>query len=323
MCLLSKQEGKLNIIQKVVFKTRQYITYSALNFRRLMKSRPQPKIDSEITRFVQKGFIKSNLKPVLGLSSYLAPVIKELLETGRSSNDEFRVVFANGRGVKTVAVDPNADFLFFNIFTRELYELIRGYYGKTFYLRNNPTIEFSYEDEINDAQKFHLDWGLQQVSLMVNLSDVEQGSTHMIYLTGSNRRYYFSQQHRDSEKSRRDIEAFLASNPDCQETTLSARDGAFVFDAGNGFHRQVAGGFRVMLHLNFVENLAFTYWDNLWMPDLASNAYWFAVMKQKSLSKAEKAGIPVELFSLIERRLPGGLGVPKIYTTNRKEKRTT
>ncbi len=210
-------------------------------------------------------------------------------------------------------MDINTEFLWDHVLTKELYDLIHVYYGKGFYLRNNPTIEFSYDGEVSDAQKFHLDWGLQQISLMVNLSDVSSASTHMAYLVGSNRKYYFSQLHRDSDRCKRMVAEFSSAHPDNYETTVGDADSAFIFDAGNGLHRQVGGGERIILHLNFVENLAFTYWDSAWQPSTNSSAYWFSKLTETTQKRAEQAGLPGTLFELITQKSTRKFGVPTIY----------
>lgn len=305
----------MQIVEKAATKARLYLAYSLVNLRRFANEvvRPRPEPLSNTEAFKRKGFVLANLTSIPGVSAKLRPVIDELRLTGEIRDPAYTVIAKNERGVKAVAVDMNAEFLWDHVLTKELYDLIHGYYGRGFYLRNNPTIEFSYEGEANDAQKFHLDWGLQQISLMVNLSDVSPASTHMAYLVGSNRKYYFSQLHRDSDRCKRVVADFSSAHPDNHETTVGDADSAFVFDAGNGLHRQVGGGERIMLHLNFVENLAFTYWDPAWQPSANSGAYWFSGLTEATQERIEKAGLPRTLFDLITQKSARKFGVPKIY----------
>jgi hypothetical protein len=305
----------MQIVEKAATKARLYLAYSLVNLRRFANEvlRPRAEPSSDTEAFKRKGLILANLASMPGVSARLRPVIDELRITGEIRDPAYTVIGINERGVKAVAVDINAEFLWDHVLTKELYDLIHGYYGREFYLRNNPTIEFSYDGEVNDAQKFHLDWGLQQISVMVNLSDVSPASTHMAYLAGSNREYYFSQLHRDSDRCKRLVANCSSAHPDNHETTVGDADSAFVFDAGNGLHRQVAGGERIMLHLNFVENLAFTYWDPAWHPSANSGAYWFSGLTEATQKRIEQAGLPRTLFDLITKKSARKFGVPQIY----------
>ncbi len=305
----------MQVIKKAATKARLYLAYSLVNLRRfsneVVRKRANPFSSNEV--FKCKGFVLANLASIKGVSARLHPVIDELRRLGDVRDPAYTIIGKNERGVKAVAVDMNTEFLWDHVLNRELYDLIRGYYGRGFHLRNNPTIEFSYAGEVNDAQKFHLDWGLQQISLMVNLSDVSPTSTHMAYLLGSNRKYYFSQLHRDSDRCKRMVAKFSSAYLDNYETTVGDADSAFVFDAGNGLHRQVGGGERIMLHLNFVENLAFTYWDSAWQPSGNSSAYWFSKLTEATQKRIEQAGLPQTLFDLITQKSARKFGVPQIY----------
>lgn len=135
----------------------------------------------------------------------------------------------------------------------------------------------------------------------------------MAYLVGSSRKYYFSQLHRDSDRCKCVVADLSSAHLDNLETTVGDADSAFVFDAGNGFHRQVGGGERVMLHLNFVENLAFTYLDPAWQPRANSSAYWFSVLTEATQKRIEQAGLPRTLFDLITKNSDRKFGVPQIY----------
>lgn len=305
----------MQIVKNIVTKVHLYLMYFFVNLRRFSTSliKHRHLTASDIGQFNHKGFVRLGIASFCGISAKLAPMIDELNNTGTIRDPAYTVIGRNDRGVKAVAVDLNSDFLWDYVLTKELYELIRGYYGRNFFLRNNPTIEFSYDGESNDAQKFHLDWGLQQVSLMVNLIDVSTASTHMEYLVGSNRKYYLSQLDRDSDRCRRAVRDHISAYPQSQETTVGVADSAFIFDAGNGFHRQVKGGRRIMLHMNFVENLAFTYWDSRWQPPAGSEAFWFSELSDVTQKRIEHAGLPSTLFNLVNRSCARQLLTPLIY----------
>ena len=229
----------MQIVEKITVKCSLYSAYSLVNLRRFLIGLLNFifKRNSYNVEFKSNGFVRTKIASFNGLSAKLKPIIEEIKSAEGTSDPSYTVIGKNDRGVKAVAVNINAEFLWDHIFTKELYDLIRGYYGRDFYLRNNPTIEFSYKEEVNDAQKFHLDWGLQQISVMVNLSDVSLTSTHMTYLVGSNKKYYFSQPHRDNDRFKRTVNDFRLAYPEKLVTTVGTADSAFVFDAGNGLHR--------------------------------------------------------------------------------------
>ena len=78
-----------------------------------------------------------------------------------------------------------------------------------------------------------------------------------------------------------------------------------IFDAGCGYHRQISGGKRVMLHLNFTENLAYTGWKKNWNPP--DHDYWFS---EKNNNLHDK------LFTLVNRKFKASLLTPSIYSKN-------
>lgn len=271
--------------------------------------------------FKARGFLIHQPPSVVGLADSLSSVLNKFLTSGEcESGNKFTVLSRNDFGVKSVAVDLNSPFLFQYVFTKSLYELIHSYYGRGCYLRNNPTIEISYDGEVNDAQKFHIDWGLNQISVMFNLSDLKESSTHMVYMAGSNQRRYFWQPDRDSVQSKSDVSTYLMNNPECIVNTIGPKDTVSIFDAGNGFHRQVAGSGRIMLHLNIVENFAFTYWDLNWLPAADPGAnYWFSKPSENTDSLIRQTELPEDFFALVFQRHSRGLGVPRLFSKNARQ----
>ena len=89
-----------------------------------------------------------------------------------------------------------------------------------------------------------------------------QQVVYMEYLLGSANKLYFRHPDRLSNGFKKNVKKYLNTYPQSILKTLGQKDDTFIFDAGNGYHRQVGGGSRIMLHLNFVENLAYTNWDN-------------------------------------------------------------
>lgn len=68
-----------------------------------------------------------------------------------------------------------------------------------------------------------------------------------------------------------------------------------------------------MLHLNFVENLAFTYWDSEWQPPAVSRAYWFSDVSNSTQKYIKRADLPITLLDLVNKKCGRKLGIPRIY----------
>lgn len=291
------------------------IHYFFINVRYFLRGIFFPKNTSDnkyIEQFRQNGIIKM---PVNGITEELLSKIDkpEYIDKKREDLD-IRVINQSESGIKALAVDLSSDFLWKYIFTKEIYEIIHGYYKGGFYLRNNPAIVFNYDGEKHGAQAFHLDWGLRQISIMVSLSDVLPESTHMDYLLGSNKSYWFKHPNRESKKFKNLVESYKTSHPDCSFTTQGTKDSLFIFDAGNGFHRQVPGGRRIMLHLNFVDNLAFTEWEGDWKPAKNSKKeVWFSEQSRKTGQMISESAWPKEVFSLVLQNHKPRIGIPKIF----------
>lgn len=296
-----------NLFHRAIRKARIKLCYCAVNARRFYTGVTNKAKDPQTKQFRGNGFIQTETK---GLAEYLADYVNNPEKLESDGAGEFTVLTRNEYGIKSIAIDSNADFLHQFVFTRKLYDLLRAYYGREFYLRNNPTLEFNYPGETTDAQKFHLDWGLRQVSAMFNLIEIDKASTHMEYLEGANRYYYFSQPSRDDPS---EIKRIRKIQKKCKvATTLGSRDTVNLFDAGCGYHRQVAGGPRAVLHLNFVDNLAFTHWDPYWEPP-NNWKYWFARKGPASDTVLSKSPLPASFFSLVYRKCHAAFGTPRIY----------
>jgi hypothetical protein len=273
-------------------------------------------ISREVAADLQKkGIVKLQVD---GLSEYLLPLIENPKNLNKKSQEYYLIEnVANEHGVKGINVDIQSEFLWKYIFTKENYEILRAYYKGEFYLRNNPVISISYDGESHGAQNFHVDWGLRQCSIMVNLTDIKSTSTHMEYILGTNRRYWFRHPHRLSEKFKNIVATIRSRKPEAHFTTQSPKNSLFIFDAGNGLHRQVPGGKRIILHLNFVDNLAYTGWKQGWIPSNASKeSHWFSEETDKTLEKIRLSELPISLFSLVLQKMKPSIFTPRIYSKN-------
>ena len=291
------------LMKRALIWLRRLAIYTLVNARRYFVEMPQKrKAENHLLR---KGFIKYDSKLGAGLAEYLGDIIENPAVAEMSSLGHFKILQQSEFGMKSIAVDASSEFLHKYVFTEELFTKLRDFYGKPFFLRNNPTIEFSYDGEENNAQLFHLDWGLKQSSVMFNLSDLDKSATHMEYIIGSNRQYKFTHPSRFSNREVKRARWCQQNLP--LETTIGKTGQVSVFDAGCGYHRQIGGGRRVMLHLNFTENLAFTNWSKDWSPDNAF--YWFAKHRVKSDLK-----IANRVFDIVNKDMKPGFLVPKIIS---------
>ena len=127
-----------------------------------------------------------------------------------------------------------------------------GYRGKTFVVRGNPRVVYNEFSDRLPADKFHLDYGFHQLTLQVLLNDVDEDMVHMEYLEGSNSSSWFSPS----------ASLFLSRKPDkfmtgCKRVKLTGSAGtAYLFDAGNGYHRanndSISKVGRKVFSINFV-----------------------------------------------------------------------
>ena len=174
---------------KIIYYFKQTVLYLLVNIRRYINENKLRNINHN--NLLKYGFVKFESEKGKELARYLKHIIENPENCENSSKDKFKILKKSENGIESIAIDANSDFISKYILTKEILEILGNYYGKKFYLRNNPTIEFTYENKKSNAQKFHLDWGLKQVSIMVNLNDTNNQSTHMEYLLGSNKQYKF------------------------------------------------------------------------------------------------------------------------------------
>ena len=134
----------------------------------------------------------------------------------------------------------------------------------------------------------------------------------------SNHDFYNKHPDRFSEKFKSKVNSFAKKNSKSLFKTIGKKDDLFLFDAGNGFHRQVGGGHRIMLHLNFVDNLTFTNWVNDWVPnkEKTNDDVWFQDSSESIKNKIESSPFSKKVFSLVLKNKNPGLLSPKIFSNN-------
>lgn len=297
----------MNIIKKIIFNLRIIPIYFFINIRRYIIENKLKKIPNN--ELLNNGFIKFKSDHGKKLALFLEEVIQNPENCESSNLGDFKINYKNSYGVKSIIVDSNSEFLHKYVFTEEILKKLKNFYGKEFYLRNNPTIEFTYNvDEKSDSQIFHLDWGLKQTSVMINLNEITEDSTHMEYIKKSNKQYKFKGPSRFSKIETRNIEKNY-KNLETVNTTGEIGQTS-IFDAGCGYHRKVTGGKRVILHLNFTENLVYTYWNKKWNP--SKSIYWFTNNDVKRTHNLEAS-----LFNLVNKNFSSKFMVPNIYLRNK------
>ena len=272
--------------------------YFFINLRRFISEKKILKVQNN--DLLNNGFVKFKSENGKKIKEFLYEIIEDP-ETAEFSNlGKFKILNRNSFGVKTIAVDASSKFLHQYVFVNEILDKLKNYYGKEFYLRNNPTIQFNYDGEVSDTQFFHLDYCAKQTSVMINLNEINSESTHMEYIEKTNKKYRFVIPDREEKKVIDKIEK-ISKKYIVAKTTGNIGD-ISIFDAGTGFHRQVAGGKRVMLHLNFTENLAHTGWKKNWNPK--DTDYWFSDNSEI---------LNNNLFKMITKKFKPSLMTPKIY----------
>ena len=286
------------MIRQILRKIRFIPIYSVLNLRRFLSENKIKKIENN--ELLKNGFTQFHSKNGEKIKNLLNDIINKPEKAEKSKLGIFKILYKNNFGVKTIVVDASSQFLHELVFIDEILDKLRNYYGKEFYLRNNPTIEFNYDDEVNDAQFFHLDYCAKQTSVMINLNKINVSSTHMEYIKKTNKYYRFTIPNREEPKEINNVNKISKKN-DVVKTIGDVGD-ISIFDAGSGYHRQVGGGKRIMLHLNFTENLAHTGWKKNWKPKELD--YWFS---NKNINLENK------LFKLVTKKLNKSFFTPNIY----------
>ena len=292
-----------SIIEKIIRKLKFIFIYLFINLRRYLTEKKINKIHNN--ELLDNGFVKFNSNNGKALADYLSEIIRDPENCESSTLGKFKIAKKCPFGVRTIDIDSSSEFLHKYVFKEEILEKLKNFYGKDFYLRNNPTLEFSYDNEKHNSQIFHLDFGLKQTSVMINLNKLDENSTHMEYLKKSNKQYKFINPNRFSRRETNKVEKCYKNLQTVK--TIGEIGEISIFDAGCGYHRQISGKRRVMMHLNFTENLAFSYWNINWKP--SNFSYWFS-------DTGQNLNLKNKIFDLVQRRLKSNFFVPRIYNVN-------
>jgi hypothetical protein len=295
----------------------------------------------QLKMFILIGYLSSNIKHValdakaekksgiedfkkfksdgilnLGKLPISSELINELIENKIAENSREDVIYDDSGRIRSIYFDLNSPFLSEYVYTKRLFDILTAYYGhKSYYLRNRPSISFSYADVSHGAQEYHVDWGLRQVTLMANLTNVKTQDTHMEYISKSNNKYWFYPPDRLSKRFINYADKVLHSSRYGRFNTYGEIGTTFLFDAGNGLHRQVSGENRIILHINFVDNLAFTGFNPDWKFPEVMRRHWLADEELTIIERGDGV-CPDGLFDLMKQSLPKNFLTPKIYNLN-------
>ena len=297
---------------KIYNKIKYYILYCILNvlFYFLNKKNTDYKPNKH---FVDTGFCKFNTP---GLSQDIQKNFQgsQFNKIKNPVSHLYKIFSQTENRYKALIVSLNNDFLWKYVFTDNLFGLLKSYYKtEHFFIRNLPVITYFYPDEKHGAQKYHIDYGQRQLSLMVNLNDLDKDSTHMEYIAKSNKENHYTHVDRYSKKMNSLVSKY---NDNDRYTTISDKNNAFLFDAGNGLHKQIGGNKRIALHLNFCNNLVHTHWDKNWFPEKVMSDYFFEESNQKLIKNINKSSFNIENFSLLIQKHHNKLFVPKVLSKN-------
>lgn len=122
------------------------------------------------------------------------------------------------------------------IFSEELFELLKEFFGKNFYVRGNIQLAIIDGETSIGTENFHID-GEYTVNLMINLTECTSKSVHMEF-----------------------IDAQFDVNPSDEKSVRSAKKhytfgkagDSFLFTAGRNYHRRMQGEKRAVLLISFV-----------------------------------------------------------------------
>lgn len=116
-----------------------------------------------------------------------------------------------------------------------LSNILKNYFGRDYYLRNNPTLQQIVAKQKNwESSEYHTD-RLNQISLMLLLTDITKHDSHMEYLSGTQKINFLQPLHINSNHS-----FFYRKIKNCKKRfkLIGKKGQAFLFNS-IGIHRSV------------------------------------------------------------------------------------
>ena len=135
------------------------------------------------------------------------------------------------------------------ILNDKLKEVLEAYYGREYFLRNNPTLQQIIAKKENWGTSVYHNDRFHQVSLMLLLSDLKENDTYMEYLCGTHKLKFYETLHPEPDQSKFNEKIKKCNN---RFKLIGKKGTAFLFDS-IGIHRTIfkLNNVRNILHLNF------------------------------------------------------------------------
>jgi len=205
----------------------------------------------ELRDFSKDGVVKINYD-FSEFSDYLmSNYMNKILNKEKTSFNIFTASQVNKENGLIVSkhVSLNDSEIVNFILNDKVKEVLTAYYGREYFLRNNPTLQQIIAKKENwGTSVYHTD-RFHQVSLMLLLNDVTENDTHMEYLCGTHKLKFYEKLHPEpddpklKEKVRKSINRFQL---------FGKKGTVFLFDS-IGIHHTIfkLNTVRNIFHLNF------------------------------------------------------------------------
>ncbi len=232
-------------------------------------------------------------------------VNSELIKNQNFLKTDSELPSPNNFGFSLTLLDVNSEFFLKKIFTKELFLLIKSYYGKEFSLRNRPHLRLDLKDyrkEEKEHNYFHLDHCERQIHMVILLNDLNENSTHTQYIPETNKKSWLFI---NEERKRKDFQEVVSKYKDQYgiERIIGKRGDVFLFDAGNGLHRACYGNDRGIIKLMWAQFRKYAQWDKDYLKNkIATNEkQGFIELSDESLKELKENFWDKEYFSYVRK----------------------
>jgi len=253
----------INLYIKIRIQINRFINFYLIN----LKFKNDENLSIEFNKCLQELKINGITKLPIKLDSIDQLNIKEFVEGKQMSfKDVIKIKNPYSKpdkfGKISASIDVNSSIIS-ELFTKDLFRLIKNYYGKTFWVRNAPTLLVDlkkYRLEEKSQKLFHIDFAERQLSIMIFLADVEKNSTHMEYIKKSQKNsWIFKSVVRENYNFKKKVNEEMSKKEIFK--MVGKKGDIYIFDAGNGLHRAIYGDDRYLLHFNFAQMRSYAEFD--------------------------------------------------------------
>ncbi len=227
----------------------------------------------------------------------------ELKKISNHLKTETELPYPNNFGFSLTLLDINSDFFLKEIFTKELFLLIKSYYGKKFSLRNRPHLRLdlkNFRNEEKDHRNFHLDHCERQIHMVILIKDINEESTHTQYIPETNKKSWMFI---NEDPLKKDFQNIVSKYKDQYgvRRIIGKRGDVFLFDAGNGLHRACYGNDRGIIKLVFAQFRKYQHWDKNYLKKKieTNEKQGFVEISEENLKKLEKNFWDKEYFNYV------------------------